>query len=141
MNSRSLPRTTAAECAARAYDADVHPAARALLDAIAQLHAYQPADRADLAKLVRSLGGDTTGATNAVAEVGELVKVLVQGPVTGDLPRSEREAAVELAAEYGEVQLGEAEDTANQLLHVLEGHPVPTASVFARVTRALGGNR
>ncbi|MER6253624.1 hypothetical protein ABT224_19940 [Streptomyces sp. NPDC001584] len=141
MNSRSLPRTTAAECAARAYDADVHPAARALLDAVAQLHAYQPTDRSDLAKLLRSLGGDTTGSTNAVAEIGALVKNLVQHPVTGDLPRSERAAAVELAAEYGEVQLGEAEDTVNQLLHVVEGHPAPADSVFSRVARALGGNR
>ncbi|MFD5881056.1 hypothetical protein [Streptomyces yangpuensis] len=141
MNSHSLPRTTAAECAARAYDADVHPAARALLDAIAQLHTYQPTDRNDLALLVRSLGGDSTGTTNAVAEVGALVKYLVQNAVMGDLPRVERQAAVELAAEYGEVQLGEAEDTVNQLLHVVEGHPAPAAGVLARVARVLGGGR
>ncbi|MFC8570702.1 hypothetical protein ACFUIW_33595 [Streptomyces sp. NPDC057245] len=141
MNSPSLnSRNTAAERAALAYRPDVHPAVRPLLDAIAQLHAYQPRDLLDLAQVLKSLGGDATGSPNAVAEIGDLAKELVRGPVTENLPRQERDAAIEQATEYGEVVLqGEAEDTMNQVLHVLEGHT--TSSVLARAARALGGGR
>lgn len=142
MNSSSLDSRTATGRAALAYQPDVHPAARPLLDAIALLHGYKPKDAADLAQLLKSLGGDGTGTTNAVAEVGDLVKKLVRNPVLDELPRSERAFATQQADEYGEVVLqGEAEDTMNQILHVLEGHTAPATGMLARAARALGGGR
>ncbi|MER5302271.1 hypothetical protein ABT039_22815 [Streptomyces lasiicapitis] len=136
LNSR--PRT-GAERVALAYRADVHPAVRPLLDAIALLHGYEPKDRKDLAQLLTSLGGDTTGTTNAVAEIGELVKDLARHPVTGDLPRAELAFARQHADEYGEIVLqGEGEDTMNQLVHALEEHPAPGTT---RVACAMDGGR
>ncbi|MDX3165872.1 hypothetical protein PV516_18980 [Streptomyces scabiei] len=142
MTSSSLSSRTAVERAALAYGSDVHPAARPLLDAIAQLHGYQPRDRADLALLLKSLGGNGTGSTNAVSEIGDLVKDLVQHAVTEDLPRSERALAVQQATEYSEVVLqGDGEDTMNQVLHVVEGHTAPTSGMLGFAARALGGGR
>ncbi|MCZ0984019.1 hypothetical protein O1L60_45475 [Streptomyces diastatochromogenes] len=142
MNSLSQTSRTAAERAALAYQPDVHPAVRPLLDAIAHLHSYQPADTADLAQLLRSLGGDTSGATNAVAEIGELVKDLAHHPVTAELPGAERVALAREATEYGEVALqGEGEDQLNQVLHILERSPAPTGGILSRAARVLGGGR
>ncbi|MER0443062.1 hypothetical protein ABR738_00475 [Streptomyces sp. Edi4] len=141
MNTFSQTSRTAAERAALAYQPDVHPAVRPLLDAIAHLHSYQPADTADLARLLRSIGGDTSGATNAVAEIGDLVKSLVSSPATAGLPRADRVALAREAAEYGEVSLmGEGEEQLNQVIYLLEGNSEPT-STLARAARALGGGR
>jgi hypothetical protein len=142
MSALSQDSRTATDRVALAYQSDVHPAARPLLDAIAQLYGYQPRDRADLAQLLKSLGGDSTGATNVVSEIGDLVKDLVQHPVMGDLPRSERALAVEQATEYGEIVLqGDGEDLMNQVIHVVEGHTVPATGARSRAARALGGGR
>ncbi|MCF1592500.1 MULTISPECIES: hypothetical protein [Streptomyces] len=142
MTSSSLSSRTAAERAALAYQADVHPAVRPLLDAIAQLHAYQPRDLADLAQVLKSLGGDGTGSTNAVAEIGDLVKDFSHHSVTAELPGSERVALARNAVEYSEVVLqGDGEDTMNQVLHVLEGNSAPTSGVLGFAARALGGGR
>ncbi|MFF2571084.1 hypothetical protein [Streptomyces sp. NPDC058084] len=139
MNVSSQTSRTAAARAALAYQPDVHPAVRPLLDAIAQLHSYQPTDTSDLAALLRSIGGDTSGATNAVAEIGDLVKNLVHHPVTAELPGSERVALAREATEYGEVALqGEGEEQLNQVLHILE-RTTPAPGMFARAARALGG--
>ncbi|MFB7649330.1 hypothetical protein ACFC0S_16270 [Streptomyces sp. NPDC056084] len=139
MNTFSQTSRTAAERAALAYQPDVHPAVRPLLDAIALLHSYEPADTADLARLLRSIGGDTSGATNAVAEIGDLVKDFVSGPATAGLPKADRAALAREAAEYGEVALmGEGEEQLNQVIYLLEGSSEPT---LARASRALGGGR
>ncbi|MEV1042976.1 hypothetical protein AB0J01_41410 [Streptomyces sp. NPDC050204] len=142
MNSFSQTSRTAAERAALAYQPDIHPAARPLLDAIAMLHDYQPTDTADLAQLLRSIGGDTSGATNAVAEIGDLVKNLVHHQVTTELPDSERVVVDREAVEYGEIVLqGEGEEQMNQVLHALEARTTPTTGVLARAARVLGGGR
>ncbi|WP_333745611.1 hypothetical protein [Streptomyces sp. IBSBF 2950] len=142
MTSSSLSSRTAAERAALGYQADVHPAVRPLLDAIALLGAYQPRDSADLAQLLKSLGGDGTGSPNAVAEIGDLVTDFAHHPVTSELPGSERVALARNAVEYSEVVLqGDGEDTMNQILHVLEGHTAPTTGVLGLAARALGGGR
>ncbi|MEU3399359.1 hypothetical protein [Streptomyces filamentosus] len=140
MNSSLSSR--AAERVALAYQPDVHPAARALLDAIAQLHSYEPASTDDLAQLLRSIGGDTSGATSAVSELGDLVKHLARHPVTNSLTGSGRTALARAATEYGEVVLqGEAEEYMNDVLHVLEEPPAPAPGMLARAARALGGGR
>lgn len=134
--------SSAAERVALAYQPDVHPAARALLDAIAQLHSYQPASTDDLAQLLRSIGGDTSGATNAVSELGDLVKSLVHHPVTDTLTGPDRVALTRTATQYGEVVLqGEAEEYMNDVLHVLEEPSAPEPGMLARAARALGGGR
>ncbi|MFF4409847.1 hypothetical protein [Streptomyces sp. NPDC001404] len=138
----SLSPRTAAERNALAYQADVHPAVRPLLDVIAQLHEYQPRDAADAAMLLRSLGGIGDGGTNAVAEIGELVKELVRNSVLDGLPGAERAFVREQSELYSDVVLqGEGEDTLNQVVHAVEGHAAPGSGLWSRTKRALGGGR
>lgn len=141
MNSSSLSRT-AVERSNLAYQPDVHPAVRPLLDAVALLHSYQPKDAADAAQLLTSLGGIGDGSPNAVAEIGELVKAIVRDPVMSELPRAERAFLARQADEYSDVILqGEGEDALNQLVHAVEGHTPPATGLLSRAARALGGGR
>ncbi|WP_282797348.1 hypothetical protein [Streptomyces sp. CC224B] len=136
---------TGAQRAARAYAPEVHPAVRPLLDAIAHLGSYDPADRADLARLVASLGGLGDGTVNATAEIAILVEGYSRHPLMGRHPE-----AAELGALYSEVHVqGEGEDIVNQLVHrIQEGlaeaaaqPPQRRASRLTRLARVLGLGR
>jgi hypothetical protein len=136
---------TAAQRVARAYAPEVHPAVRPLLDAIAHLDSYEVADRADLARLVASLGGLGDGTINASAEIA----VLVEGYSRHSLLGRSSEAA-ELGALFSEVHVqGEGEEIVNQLVHRIQGGPAEVAAQpqrrpagrLARIARTLGLGR
>lgn len=138
-------KTKAAAQAARAYAPEVHPATRPLFDAIAHLGSYEPVDRADLARLVASLGGLGDGTINASAEMAMLVEGYSRHPLLGRNP-----GAAELGALYSEVHVqGEGEDIVNQLVHRIQGGPDEVAALPqrrpagrpARIARALGLGR
>ncbi|MFF3730967.1 hypothetical protein ACFYXM_11745 [Streptomyces sp. NPDC002476] len=108
---------TAAERVARAYAPEVHPAARPLFDAIAHLDSYEVADRADLARLVASLGGLGDGTINASAEIAVLVEGYSRHPLLGRSPE-----AAELGALFSEMHVqGEGEEIVNQLVYRIQG--------------------
>ncbi|MEJ8654752.1 hypothetical protein WKI65_43640 [Streptomyces sp. MS1.AVA.3] len=136
---------TAAERVARAYAPEVHPAVRPLLDAIAHLASYEVADRADLARLVASLGGLGDGTVNASAEIA----VLVEGCSRHPLLAGSAEAA-ELGAWYSEMNVqGAGEEIVNQLVHRIQGGSAEVtaepqrrpAGRLARLARKLGLGR
>jgi hypothetical protein len=92
---------------------------RPLLDAIAHLATYQPADRADLARLVASLGGLGDGTLNATGEVATLIERYSRHPLLAAGPN--RQQAAELGALYSEVRVqGEAEAIVSALAHLIE---------------------
>ncbi|TQE33192.1 hypothetical protein [Streptomyces ipomoeae] len=132
---------TAAERVARAYAPEVHPAVRPLLDALAHLNSYQVADRADLARLVTSLGGLGDGTVNAAAELAGLVESYSRHPLLVQTPEGVQ--AAELGALYSEVHVqGEGEEIVNQLVHLIQGNtagePVteaPRRGPSSRLTR------
>ncbi|WP_435058467.1 hypothetical protein [Streptomyces sp. bgisy060] len=136
---------TAAQRAARAYAPGVHPAVRPLLDAIAHLGSYEVADRADLARLVASLGGLGDGTVNASAEIAVLVEGYSRHALLGRCPE-----AAELGGLFSEVHVqGEGEDIVNQLVHRIQGSLGEAAAQpqrrpagrLARIARALGLGR
>jgi hypothetical protein len=138
---------TAAERVARAYAPEVHSAVRPLLDALAHLTSYTVADRADLARLVASLGGLGDGTVNAAAELACLVESYSRHQLLIRAPEGAQ--AAELGALYSEVHVqGDGEEIVNQLVHLIQGNtaaePAPEAprrgpssrlSRFARLLR------
>ncbi|MFJ4965921.1 hypothetical protein ACIP6P_26350 [Streptomyces sp. NPDC088729] len=136
---------TPAQRVVAAYAPEVHPAVRPLLDAIAHLASYEVADRADLARLVASLGGLGDGTINASAEIAVLVEGYSRHAVLG---RSSE--AAELGALFSEVHVqGEGEDIVNQLVYRIQGGPAEVTAVpqrrpagrLARFARTLGLGR
>ncbi|PZT71548.1 hypothetical protein [Streptomyces sp. AC1-42T] len=135
---------TPAQRVAAAYAPEVHPAVRPLLDAIAHLASYEVADRADLARLVASLGGLGDGTINASAEIAVLIETYSRHALLGRAPE-----AAELGALFSEVHVqGEGEDIVNQLVHRIQG-PAEVAALpqrrpagrLARLARTLGLGR
>ncbi|MDJ0465035.1 hypothetical protein [Streptomyces sp. H27-C3] len=133
-----------AQRVARAYAPEVHPAVRPLLDAIAHLESYEVADRADLARLVASLGGLGDGTINASAEIAVLVEGYSRHPLLG---RSSETA--ELGGLFSEVHVqGDGEEIVNQLVHRIQGGAELAAQpqrrpagLLTRIARTLGLGR
>lgn len=110
---------TQAELVMRAYGPDVHHAVRPLLDAIASLRAFRPADTDDLLKLLASLGGGNSDI-NAVGELGTLVSALAGSHVAQSLPAVEAHSFSEWTTEYTLLLQETAPDLMNQVLHTVE---------------------